>query len=56
LKLPAGSIAIDGIGPSSPSAAGSWKHQVDQNDGDILPCSDDGKVTFYTAAAGSRCL
>jgi hypothetical protein len=47
LKLPAGSIAIGGIILSSPSAAGSRKHQVDQNDGDILTCSDDGKVTFY---------
>jgi hypothetical protein len=47
LKLPTGSIAIGGISLSSPSAAGSWKHQVDQNDGYILAYSDDGKVTFY---------
>jgi hypothetical protein len=46
LKLPAGSIAIGGIILSSPSAAGSRKHQVDQNDGDILTNKDDGKVTF----------
>jgi hypothetical protein len=36
-----------GINLSTPSAAGSRKHQVDQNDVDILTCSDDGKVTFY---------
>jgi len=52
LKLLAGSIAIGGISLSSPSAAGSWKHQVDQNDGNILTCSDDGKVTFYIGGRG----
>jgi hypothetical protein len=28
-------------------AIGRRKHQVDQDDGDILTCSDDGKVTFH---------
>ena len=28
-------------------AAGSWKHQVVANDGDVLTYSDDSKVTFY---------
>jgi hypothetical protein len=49
LKLLAGSIAI---GLWSPSAAGSLKHQVDQNDGDILTCADDGKVTFGCGRLG----
>src|SRR5260370_24358123 len=47
LKRLAGLTAIAGIGLAPASVAGTWKHLVIRNDGDVLTYSDDGKVTFY---------
>jgi hypothetical protein len=47
LKRLAGLTAIACIGLAPASVAGTWKHQVIPNDGDVLTYSDDGKVTFY---------
>src|SRR5258708_4795216 len=47
LKRLAGLTAIACIGLAPASVAGTWKHLVIPNDGDVLTYSDDGKVTFY---------
>ena len=45
-KLQAGLIAMVWIG-LAPASAGTWKHQVVPNDGDVLTYSDDGQLKFY---------
>jgi hypothetical protein len=45
--------AIDGhrcIALASASAAGAWKHEMDQNDGDLLTYSENGDVSAFWAA------
>jgi hypothetical protein len=32
------------------AAAASWKHEVDQNDGDLLTYSENGDVSAFWAA------
>jgi len=32
---------------ATPAAAGTWKYEVDRNDGHELTFNEDGKVTFY---------
>ena len=45
--------AINGhrrIALASASAAGAWKHEVDQNDGDLPSYSENGDVSAFWAA------
>ena len=32
---------------AAPAIAGTWKHEVDKNDGDVLVYTEDGKQKFY---------